>query len=147
MSASPIASVRSALFDLIDGQYAGYTVYENFPNEGVGPKSITLQHVSGSESGSALGRTVSTTEVGNDVRVRFQIDVYSDNHADCESVADSILQRILANKVRLKKDRGIEDVVPIVITDVGSSTPGERIYRKLIDLEVYTYRIMTRPAD
>lgn len=132
MVESPTTTLRNEIKTILEENFPEYVVYPYFPQGGVNPPCIVSQQVVGSIKSVALGEVVSETEVGCDVDLTWQIDVYMKDPVVRDEVTDRVLKAIRRSRSNLK-GKGIEAHNATRIQDMPDDNPGSNVYRKSMD--------------
>lgn len=142
-STTPRQDVRAAFKTILTQANLGVIVYERMPYEGAEPRSVILTLVSGSNRSPGIGARFSSTQRAFEVTHRMQVDVYHDDKAECEKLADRVEQAIMDHLDTLRNTHDVHDVRKIVDTDTLPEDPLLRQTRILMDFEFFTHRAVT----
>ena len=135
---SPTRDLREALKSLLEGLNLGVRIYDHFPPTGVAPPCVVIQNIAGAGSEAGLGEAISGSGSGHEIRLLFQIDIYATEATKRDELADKVLFGLWSKRGELKA-RGIEALPAMRIQDVIEGDPGERIWRKSIDVPLSAF--------
>lgn len=142
-STTPRQDVRAAFKTILTQANLGVIVYERMPYEGAEPRSVILTLVSGSNRSPGIGARFSSTQRAFEVTHRMQVDVYHDDKAEAEKLADKVEQAIMDRLATLRATYDIHDVRKVVDVDSLPPDPMVKQARIILDFEFFAHRAIT----
>jgi hypothetical protein len=130
---TPIVACRTAIKALIDGGNLSVDVHDlGLPYGGALPGQVIITQVTGS-MGTYGGENYDGTPLkGGNLVVHLQIDVWQDNPAQRDSIADQIIALIDKNRAWFRSNYGIFDLLLVEHHDTADPSEGVQLYRKVL---------------